>query len=200
MNYQDNHSRFIFLRPLKTKTALEVCENLLDIFTVIGAPALLHSDNGREFNNRQLLEMLAEFWPETHIAHGKPRHSQSQGAVERANREIQDMLRHEMRLRTCTNWSKLLKFVQFKKNCVYHEGIGRKPYEALFHQSPKSGLGGILGDKLSAAELRAIRTEDDLDRVLNSMRIRPEVININNNTMFYANALMYYFVVLANFV
>lgn len=73
MNYKDNHSRFTFLRALKTKPAAEVCENLLDTFTIIGAPALLHSDNGREFKNNELFEMLAEFWPETHIVRGKPR-------------------------------------------------------------------------------------------------------------------------------
>lgn len=45
-------------------------------------------------------------------------------------REIQDTLKHEMPLRNSANWSKLLKFVLFMKNCVHHKGIGRTPYEA----------------------------------------------------------------------
>lgn len=75
----------------------------------------MHSDNGREFKNQQLFKMLVEFCPETKIVRGKRRDSQSQGAVERANREVQDMLRLEMRLRNSSQWSKLLKFVQFNK-------------------------------------------------------------------------------------
>jgi transposase InsO family protein len=171
------------LRALKTETAAEACENLFEIFTTIGAPVLLHSGNGREFNNRQLLEMLAEFWPETKIVRGKPRHSQSQGAVERANREVQDMLKHEMRLRNTTQWSKLLKFVQFKKNCIHHEGIGRKPYEALFHQPPKMGLNGHLGDRLSPAELREIDTEEDLERIMHSLHIEDQVNLLPSNEL-----------------
>ena len=31
-------------------------------------------------------------WPQLHLVHGKPRHPQSQGSVERANSDIKDML------------------------------------------------------------------------------------------------------------
>ena len=35
---------------------------------------------------------MKELWPELVIVHGKPRHPQSQGSVERANYDIKDML------------------------------------------------------------------------------------------------------------
>ena len=38
---------FWYLKALKTKTAIEVAENLVDIFTYMGAPLILHSDNGK---------------------------------------------------------------------------------------------------------------------------------------------------------
>ena len=50
--YQDHLTKFIFLRPLKSKTAEEVSYNLIDIFSIIGAPMILQSDNGREFANK----------------------------------------------------------------------------------------------------------------------------------------------------
>jgi IS30 family transposase len=52
MVYQDHLTKFVFLRPLKTKTAEEVTYNLVDIFSIIGAPMILQSDNGREFVNK----------------------------------------------------------------------------------------------------------------------------------------------------
>lgn len=52
LNYQDHLTKFILLRPLKSKRAEEVAYQLLDIFTIIGAPSVLQSDNGKEFSNQ----------------------------------------------------------------------------------------------------------------------------------------------------
>ena len=71
-----------------TKTAQEVVSHLHTIFGDFGAPRLLQSDNGREFANR-LVNLLKLQWPEMQICHGKPRHSQSQGSVERCNLDVQ---------------------------------------------------------------------------------------------------------------
>jgi len=57
----------------------------------LGAPSILLSDNGREFVNKVVTEICA-MWPELKIVHGKPRQSQSQGSVERANQDIENML------------------------------------------------------------------------------------------------------------
>ncbi|KAK7601712.1 hypothetical protein V9T40_009153 [Parthenolecanium corni] len=114
-NYQDHLTKFLTLRPLRTKTAEEVALVLLDVFITFGAPCILHTDNGREFKNK-LMESLKELWPGLSIVHGKPCHSQSQGSVKRANRDVQDMLctwRSEHKTKT---WSQGLRFVQFMKN------------------------------------------------------------------------------------
>lgn len=91
MVYQDHLTKFVVLNALKTKRAEEVAHKLIDIFTLLGAPSILQSDNGREFANN-IVSNLKEFWPDLHIVHGKPRHSQSQGSVERANQDIENML------------------------------------------------------------------------------------------------------------
>jgi hypothetical protein len=89
MVYQDHLTKFVQLRPLKSKRAEEVAYHLLNIFLTFGAPAFLHSDNGREFSNRVISELCA-MWKDVKIVHGKPRHSQTQGSVERANQDIQN--------------------------------------------------------------------------------------------------------------
>jgi len=55
--YQDHLTKFVILRPLKHKSAEAVANVLLDIFTLFGVPAILQSDNGREFVNKIISEL-----------------------------------------------------------------------------------------------------------------------------------------------
>jgi len=71
MVYQDHLTKFVVIKPLKTKTAEEVAFNLFDIFTLLGAPSILQSDNGRVFPN-QIVSNLKNYWPNLKIVHGKP--------------------------------------------------------------------------------------------------------------------------------
>ncbi|KAJ8893371.1 hypothetical protein PR048_005962 [Dryococelus australis] len=52
LNYQDYLTKFVVLRPQKTKTADEVADDILDIFCLLGAPNVLHGDNGSELCNK----------------------------------------------------------------------------------------------------------------------------------------------------
>ena len=81
-------TKFIVLCPLTSK---RVAHQLLDIFLLMGAPSILQSDNGSEFI-AEVIRELKVVWPRLVMVHGKPRHPQSQGSVERANGDIKDML------------------------------------------------------------------------------------------------------------
>ena len=82
VNLQDHFTKFVHLRPLKTKTGKEVAEVIVNIFlTTNGAPILLQCDNGAEFKN-EFVYNLKEQWPGLVIAHGRPRYPHSQGSVE----------------------------------------------------------------------------------------------------------------------
>lgn len=74
----------------------------------------MHSDNGREFVN-SIITNLNEMWSDVKIVHGKPRHSQSQGSVERANRDIEAILAAWMTDNNSKDWPTALKFIQFQK-------------------------------------------------------------------------------------
>ena len=94
------------------------------------------------------------------MVHGKPRHSQSQGSVERANRDIQDILMMWQRDNQTTKWSDGLWFVQYAKNRRFHSGIGRTPYEAMYGRPMAVGLEG-----LHLSKTRDITTEEQLMEV-----------------------------------
>ena len=75
---QDHLTKFIRLRPLKNKCAVEVADVIEDIFCKLGIPHILQSDKGREFKNNILYSLINENRPNTKILHGKPRHPESQ--------------------------------------------------------------------------------------------------------------------------
>ena len=165
--YQDHLTKFVLLRPLETKRAEEVAYHLNDIFLTFGAPCILQSDNGREFVNRVILEVTS-LWPELKIVHGKPRHSQSQGSVERANQDIENMLSAWMNDGQKTKWSEGLRYIQFMKNRAFHSGIKQSPYKAMFGAEPKVG---ISTSSLPSELLKDIEDEDDLRRLIDGKNI-----------------------------
>ena len=55
-------NKFAHFVPLPDKKARTVAEALLKIFALKGAPAILQSDNGREFVN-SIFEEFKTLWP-----------------------------------------------------------------------------------------------------------------------------------------
>lgn len=189
MVYQDHLTKFVILRSLRGKTAEEVANILLDIFVTFGAPNILHSDNGREFCN-SVIKTLCEQWVGVKIVHGRAYHSQSQGSVERANQDVENMLGSWMEMNNTEKWSKGLGFVQAMKNRAYHAGINCSPYEAMFGVPMKLGITSLPGLR---NVLDSIHSEEDLesaikvgsetsdDRVGSVGSVGTEIIKCNNS-------------------
>ncbi|CAJ0923085.1 unnamed protein product, partial [Mesorhabditis belari] len=83
---------------------MEVAEHVVSIFGTFGAPRILQTDNGRVFANKHLEDTVTQ-WPGCKIVHGKPRHSQSQGSVERANADIEDIISAHKRENKTIEWA-----------------------------------------------------------------------------------------------
>ncbi|XP_068201828.1 KRAB-A domain-containing protein 2-like [Palaemon carinicauda] len=109
---------------------------------------------------KQELKLL---WPDFVTVHGKPRHPQSQGSVERANCDIKDMLVAWLSDNNTTDWTVGLKFVQFQKNSSYHSGIRRSPFAALFGSDAKVGL---TTSAFPHDVIHRLQSEDDLLAVI----------------------------------
>ena len=80
-------------------------------------------------------------WGGLKIVHGKPRHSQSQGSVERANRDIEDILTtwlHQTQRPIGQMGSVLSKSGRIEP--ITKALSVRSPYEAIFGQPMKVGL------------------------------------------------------------
>ena len=163
MHYQDHLTKFSILRLLKSKRAAEVAYQLTDIFLLLGAPHILQSNSGREFTANIITE-LKLLWPELKLVHGRLRHPQSQGSVERANADIKSMIISWTHENNNTHWSEGLRFIQFQKNRLYHRTIDQSPYSAIFGNDPKVGLSS---SAIPKEILDTLETEEDLNALTN---------------------------------
>jgi len=126
------------------------------------APFIPQSDNGREFANK-IIHKLPDMWPGMKLVHGKPRHSQSQGSVERSNQDVRDMLVAWMSDNNTKTWSERLRFIQSKKTQALHSDIETSPYEAMFGTAQRIGL----GDSPLTEDIYSTETEEELEQLFN---------------------------------
>ncbi|CAF1066503.1 unnamed protein product [Adineta ricciae] len=113
LQLKDHFSKYCWGRALQKKEAREVYDCVREIFFQFGPPHILQSDNGREFVNELINSLEVDFpgikeklnmtyslpYANTvldsvgmHIVHGRPRHPQTQGLIERANAILTDAL------------------------------------------------------------------------------------------------------------
>ena len=109
-------------------------------FLYPGCPCILQSDNGKEFDNKLLLVTLNELWPPTKIIHGKPRHPQSQGSVESANKRVENIITSLLEKFQHSNWVSELEKVAYMKNTTVHSVCKNSPYRILYNRDPPKGL------------------------------------------------------------
>ena len=74
----DVFSRFIFLRPLQSKSSTEIATYVVQLFSDIGPPKIVQTDQGTEFKG--VVEKVMDKF-KIRVIHSRPYHPQSQGKV-----------------------------------------------------------------------------------------------------------------------
>ncbi|XP_034193089.1 uncharacterized protein LOC117610152 isoform X1 [Osmia lignaria lignaria] len=123
--YEDQISKFVVLKGLRENTANEVAIKLLDILTIIGAPQVLQSRNGRNFAE-QVVKELRLLWKDFIILHGEILENKEN------SRNFKDLLEDWVRDNPTKTWYEALKHVQIMQNSTFHCESGKIPYEILF--------------------------------------------------------------------
>ncbi|XP_003368871.1 KRAB-A domain-containing protein 2, partial [Trichinella spiralis] len=111
------------------------------------------------------------FNSELKLVTGRPRHPQSQGAVERLNGVVQDKLAIWMRENGCKRWSMGLKFVQWQINASIHETTGQSPFKVTFGEEPRIRLESYVLPKLL---VDAVKAEEEIEEFLTSQEANDE--------------------------
>ena len=107
----DIFSRFVWLRPLKSKSSREVAKELESIYVEHGAPRIIQSDQGGELKkamktpcDRMNLKLI----------YSRPRHPQPQCKAERCHRTLKSKLEYDLSKlgQDGVNWAKQLPTYQ----------------------------------------------------------------------------------------
>ncbi|GFN93908.1 Pol polyprotein [Plakobranchus ocellatus] len=129
LNIVDCYSRFAFGAPIKEKRAKEIADATLHFIHLYGPPRILQTDNGIEFNNDDLAQVVADF--KVRKMYGRPYHPQSQGRVESFNQTVVNFLK-----KTIDNekgWAEQLQhFYYCYNNRVNKATRPSTPYEKFF--------------------------------------------------------------------
>ena len=94
---------------------------------------------------------------------GSPRHSQSNGGVERVNLTVQKKLAIWMKQNNSTNWAFGSMITQWQINTSYHHGIKNVPYKLAYGQNPRVGISQLPIDK---QVLSALATEAEISELI----------------------------------
>lgn len=123
----DSFSKFMWTVPLRDKSGGAVVPAIRSIFVTNGIPLILHTDNGKEFCNDLMMNMLDEF--EVRHVRGRARCPWIQGQVERANQTIKwaiaSML---MSLELPGKWSCVREDATYSYNMIRHFTTGNSPF------------------------------------------------------------------------
>ena len=88
---KDHFTKYHWTKAFKGKDMGPIANYILEVFKENVVPEQLHSDNGSEFVNQCVKEVL-RLLNTSNFTHGKPRHPQTQGLVERSNATIKTKL------------------------------------------------------------------------------------------------------------
>jgi hypothetical protein len=135
MVFVDRFSKMVHFVPTVTKVKAEQCTRLFvhHIFRLHGVPRELVSDRDTRFTSH--------FWAEVMARIGSKRcmstafHPQSDGQTERANRVLEDMIRHYVSIEQ-DDWDECLDAVEFAVNNSYQESIQNTPFMLNYGQHP----------------------------------------------------------------
>ena len=134
---KDHFTGLCYTRPLPRKRPKYVAYELNQIFGVIGFPSIFHSNNGKEFTSKSILEMLKAMNANIMSVTGRPRKPSNQGSVENINKLIKrvtaDLEETERQEGKMPNWTMLQGKVMGIVNKQYGKGANSfSAYESVF--------------------------------------------------------------------
>ena len=125
----DLNTRYPEAVPLRSQTAEKVADALVSIFSRVGIPQEISSDQGSNFMSR-LMKELCDLLQIRQVT-TTPYHQAANGLVERWNQTMKNMLRR-MVYDSCPQWDRLLPYVLFAYREVPEASTGFSPFELLY--------------------------------------------------------------------
>eukprot|EP00731_Ephydatia_muelleri_P022289 Em0014g880a len=165
----DYATRYPEAIPLRSVDAEHVAEQLVQVFSRVGIPQEIMSDQGSNFMSALLAEMYGLL--KIQRLRTTPYHSQCNGLVERFNQTLKSMLRRSA-TKDGKDWDKLLPYLLFAYREVLQESTGFSPFELLYGRRVRGPL-DVLKETWEAKE----KTDESVLSHLMLMRERLEIMS-----------------------
>ena len=126
----DLFTKYSVTVALQDMTAVTVANAIIDEWIMkFGAPDVLHTDQGSNFNSELMKDICRIFMIEK--TRTTPYHPQGNGQVERFNRFIADTFSKYCAEKP-QEWDVYLPYITFVYNTTVHRTIGATPYSMIF--------------------------------------------------------------------
>lgn len=125
----DCFSKFLWTRPLKSKTSMEVARAMEDILTESGKPKLLQTDAGTEFLGKPFSTLMLKHNIKRYSTYSTVKAS----IAERVIRTLKHRLYKEFSMRGKYKWIDILQEVTNNYNHTVHRTIKMKPCDVTIN-------------------------------------------------------------------
>ena len=155
---------------MKHVDASSVAEELIKVFSRVGVPREILTDQGTNFTSRLLIELYRML----HIQpiRTTPYHPQTDGLVERFNQTLKLMLR-KTAVKEGLDWDKMLPYVLFAYREVPQTSTGFSPFELLYGHEVRGPL-DVLKESWQSSE----KSEESVVSHILSIRNKLEKMKI----------------------
>ena len=169
----DRFTKMAHFVPITKTVTADVLAGLFmqHVYRLHGAPAVIVSDRDTRFTNpfwKSFTTMLG-----TKLSMSTAFHPATDGASERANRTVQQMLRCFVDARQ-SNWAKLLPVVEYAHNDSVNTTTGLTPFFLLYGSQPMSSLDVELRDVPNHHVAEVVQRMDMHKAVVDTTRVMLE--------------------------
>jgi hypothetical protein len=152
----DHFTKWVELFAIKSLSAEEAADKLMQVIYRHSAPEAILSDQGTNFQSN----LLSELWEllDKHKLRNTPYHPQCDGLTERFNRTLQPMIAAYLNERK-DDWDDKLAALQFAYNTSVHATTNCSPFELVYGRIPKLPIDLIFDNLRLHTELELTQEE-----------------------------------------
>ena len=133
----DYATRYPEAVPLRSIDAEHVAEEIVKVFTRVGVPEEILTDQGSNFTSQLLMEVYRLL--HIHPIRTSPYHPQTDGLVERFNQTLKSMLSKAVTTEG-KDWDKLIPYLLFAYREVPQSSTGFSPFELVYGRAVRGPL------------------------------------------------------------
>ena len=160
----DTATRWPKAVPLRDIRTTDVASALFNIFSRLGLPKQILSDNGQQLVSKAMSEVMKMMGIDRRLA--TTYHAQSNGMVERFNGTINNML-HKLTTDKPHTWDKLIPAVLFAFREISNTTTGCPPFTIMYGRQVR-GSADIIADICSGTD-NIVHAADSIDAEIDNM-------------------------------